>query len=93
MAPHLEASPPSYVQRDPRQTILYQVVAEHLETFLATLAADPSAKGLPAYVVEEFYAYLMLAEKNPANKPLIERTERQFKQPGARPPKGLPARR
>jgi hypothetical protein len=30
MAPHLEASPPAYVPRDPRQTILYQVVAEHL---------------------------------------------------------------
>jgi Putative transposase/Transposase zinc-binding domain len=25
---------------------------------MATLAADPTAKGLPAYVVEEFYAYL-----------------------------------
>jgi hypothetical protein len=57
MALHLEASQPAYVPRDPRQTILYQVVAEHLETFLATLAADPTAKGLPAYVVEEFYAY------------------------------------
>ena len=58
MALHLKASPPAYVPRDPRQTILYQVVAEHLETFLATLAADPTATGLPAYVVEEFYAYL-----------------------------------
>jgi Transposase zinc-binding domain len=26
--------------------------------FLATLAADPTAQGLPAYVKEEFYAYL-----------------------------------
>jgi Transposase zinc-binding domain/Putative transposase len=58
MAPHLEASPPAYVPRDPRQTILYQVVAAHLETFLATVAADPTATGLPAYVTEEFYAYL-----------------------------------
>jgi hypothetical protein len=34
------------------------VVANHLETFLATLAADPTAKGLPDYVTEEFDAYL-----------------------------------
>jgi hypothetical protein len=34
------------------------VIAEQLETFLATLAADPTATGLPKYVVEEFYAYL-----------------------------------
>jgi hypothetical protein len=33
-------------------------IAEHLETFLATLATDPTAKGLPDYVQEEFYAYL-----------------------------------
>ena len=58
MALHLEASPPAYVPRDPRQTLLYQVVAEPLETFLATRAADPTATGLPAYVVEEFYASL-----------------------------------
>jgi hypothetical protein len=58
MVPHLEASPPAYVPRDPRQTILYQVIADHLETFLAILAADHTATGLPAYVVDEFYAYL-----------------------------------
>jgi hypothetical protein len=58
MAPHLEASPPAYAPRDPRQTILYQVVAEHLATFLATLTTDPTATGLPAYVVDEFYASL-----------------------------------
>ncbi|HEY7711504.1 MAG TPA: transposase zinc-binding domain-containing protein [Candidatus Entotheonella sp.] len=50
--------PPVYQPRDPSSTVLYQVVAEHLETFLATTAADPTAKGLPDYVVEEFYAYL-----------------------------------
>jgi hypothetical protein len=27
------------------------VIAEHLETFLASLHDDPDAKGLPAYVV------------------------------------------
>jgi hypothetical protein len=49
---------PTYQLRDPSGTILYQVIAEHLETFLATLAADRTAKGLPDYVREEFYAYL-----------------------------------
>ena len=50
--------PPAYQPRDPSGTVLYQVIAEHLETFLATVAADPTAKGLPDYVVDEFYAYL-----------------------------------
>jgi hypothetical protein len=58
MTPHLEASPPAYVPRDPSQTLLYQVVADHLETFLASLDADPDAKGFPAYVQREFYDYL-----------------------------------
>jgi hypothetical protein len=35
-----------------------QVVADHLETFLASLDADPDAKGFPAYVQREFYDYL-----------------------------------
>jgi hypothetical protein len=34
----------------PSQTVLYTVIAEHLETFLASLADDPEATGLPAYV-------------------------------------------
>ena len=38
--------------------MLYKVVSEHLETFLASLDADPDAKGLPAYVQREFYDYL-----------------------------------
>jgi hypothetical protein len=54
----MEASLPVYVPRNPRQTILYQVAADYLETFLATIAADPTATGLPAYVKEEFYASL-----------------------------------
>ena len=58
MTPHLEASPPAYVPRDPSQTLLYQVVADHLETFLASLDADPDAKGFPAYVQRAFYDYL-----------------------------------
>ena len=37
-------------RRNPSQTVLYRVIADHLETFLASLDADPDAKGLPAYV-------------------------------------------
>jgi hypothetical protein len=47
-----------YDPRDPSHTVLYKVIAEHLETFLASLDADPNAKGLPAYVQREFYDYL-----------------------------------
>jgi len=55
MTPHLEASPPAYVPRDPSQTVLYHAVADHLETFLASLAGDPDTRGLPAYVQRELY--------------------------------------
>jgi hypothetical protein len=54
----MEATPPAYVPRDPSTTVLYHVVADHLETFLASLDADPDAKGLPVYVQCEFYDYL-----------------------------------
>jgi len=49
---------PTYQPRDPGETVLYQVIAEHLATFRATLSANPTAKGLPHYVSEEFEAYL-----------------------------------
>ena len=52
MAP---ATPSTYEPRDPSGTVLYKVVSEHLETFLASLDADPAAKGLPASVQREFY--------------------------------------
>jgi hypothetical protein len=42
----------------PRRTVLYKVIADHLETFLASLDADLDATGLPAYVQREFYDYL-----------------------------------
>ena len=45
---------PTYQPRDPSSTILYQVVAEYLETFLASIDADPTAKGLPSYVRTSF---------------------------------------
>jgi hypothetical protein len=49
------ASGATYVPRDPSHTVLYHVSAEHLETFLASLDADPDATGLPAYVEREFF--------------------------------------
>lgn len=55
MAP---AMPAIYEPRDPSSTVLYKAVSDHLETFLASLDADPGAKGLPAYVQKEFYDYL-----------------------------------
>src|SRR5262245_11641588 len=57
MTPPLEASPPAYGPRDPSQMLLYQVVADHLETLLASLDADPDAQGFPAYGQCECYAY------------------------------------
>jgi hypothetical protein len=48
----------TYEPRDPSRTVLYHVIADHLETFLASCEADPDAIGLPAYVQREFYAYL-----------------------------------
>jgi hypothetical protein len=53
----LPLSPP-YAARDTSRTVFYKVVADHLETFLASLDADPTATGLPAYVQREFYDYL-----------------------------------
>ena len=48
----------TYEPRDPSSAVLYKVIAEHLETFLASLHDDPDAKGLPDYVQREFYDYL-----------------------------------
>jgi len=48
----------TYAPRDPSQTVLYHVIAAHLETFLASCHDDPDGAGLPAYVEREFYDYL-----------------------------------
>ena len=37
-----------YEPRDPSRTVLSNVMADHLETCLASLDADPDAKDLPA---------------------------------------------
>jgi hypothetical protein len=55
MTPSLDASSPASVPRDPSTTVLSRVVADHLETFLASLDADPDARGLPAYVERALY--------------------------------------
>ena len=55
MTPHLQATLHAYAPHDLSQTLLYRVVADHLETFLASLDTDPDARGLPAYVKREFY--------------------------------------
>src|SRR5215510_4826559 len=48
----------TYEPRDSSRTVLYKVIAEHLETCLVSLDDDPDAKGLPVYVQREFYDYL-----------------------------------
>ena len=40
----------AYQPRDPSRTVLDQVIADYLETFLASIEAAPTAKDLPAYV-------------------------------------------
>src|SRR5215475_9502707 len=54
MAPTLA----TYEPRDPSRTVLYTVIADHLETFLASCEAAPDAKGLPACVQRALYDYL-----------------------------------
>ena len=49
---------PTYAPRDSGDTVLYKVIAEHLETFFASCHDDPEATGFPAYVEREFYDYL-----------------------------------
>ena len=45
----------TYAPHDPGRTVLYNVIADHLETFLASLDAAPNTTGLPVYVQREFY--------------------------------------
>ena len=58
----------TYEPRDSSSTLLYQVVAEYLETFLASLAADPnaySAEVLPKIKrPQRFYVAIVVAEYN-----------------------------
>ena len=45
-----------YERRRPEETTLYQLVQEHLETFLAQVELETGA-GLPKFVQEEFDAF------------------------------------
>lgn len=48
---------PSYARRRPEESVLYQTIAEHLETFLALCNGDSNKKSLPDYVRQEFYEF------------------------------------
>ena len=53
------AAPLGYQRRRPEETVLYQVVQEHLATFLAEARErSPHGAGLPRSVESEFAAYL-----------------------------------
>jgi hypothetical protein len=49
---------PVYRPRDAEHTVLHQVIAEHLETFLAAVAAAGDGAGLPQFVEREFREFL-----------------------------------
>jgi hypothetical protein len=53
-AVHCEAY--SYRRHEPEKEVLYQVIAEHLETFLERVREERG--DLPEYVIQEFYRYL-----------------------------------
>ena len=48
----------AYLRRDPESGVLYEVLASHLETFLAHGVGDGTTPGLPRYVVRELRGYL-----------------------------------
>jgi hypothetical protein len=41
VGPRMAPAVPTYAPRDPSGTVLYTVIAEHLETFLASCHDDP----------------------------------------------------
>ena len=47
-----------YRTRDAEHTVLHQVIAEHLEVFLRTVAAAGDGAGLPQFVEREFQEFL-----------------------------------
>jgi hypothetical protein len=55
MTPRLDVSSPASIPRDPSTTVLYRVVAAHLETCRASLDTDPDAHGLLASVQRAWY--------------------------------------
>ena len=49
---------PVYRPRAAEHTVLHQVVAEHLETFLASVAEAGDGVGVPQFVEREFRKFL-----------------------------------
>ena len=47
-----------YRRRQPAETVLYQVMQEHLETFLARTEAGAAGPGLPRHVRRELARFL-----------------------------------
>ena len=58
MLPSTQEISPEYRRRDPESTVLYRVLQEHLETFLARIDSDPGQPSWPEFVKRELWAYL-----------------------------------
>jgi len=58
MALHEAGGCGEYVWRAPERCVLHQVLAGHLETFLARAAGDGTGAGLPRFVEHELRGYL-----------------------------------
>jgi hypothetical protein len=53
------AAPPyDYQPRDPANSVVYRVVRDHLEVFLAEAAAAGNGAGVPRFVERAFRAFL-----------------------------------
>ena len=50
------AAPPQYTRRRPEEGLLYRLIDEHLDHFIAMISQDE--RGLPQRVIDEFRAYL-----------------------------------
>ena len=48
----------SYQRHEPEKTVLYNVVSENWNTFLADAERDGEGYGLPKYIKNEFEGYL-----------------------------------
>ena len=55
----MECGAPAYRPRDAEHTVLHQVIAEHLEPFLRTVAEAGDGAGLPQFVEREFREFLL----------------------------------
>ena len=58
MADCVGRSSEAYRPRDPAASVLYQVVRDHVETFLAHAASLRDGEGLPRFVDDELRAFL-----------------------------------